>query len=591
MSSNKENEEVTSKPLPPVWVYGINDHLDLPAELPAGFEPSGSLVTDFRQLCEMVGAAPHPAFKVRKKVETTSRPLVNARRPSIMRAPLQGDGLSPSSPPSEKEIVREGPHLAVRSVLLDRTSMGIVSLLLPFTQTLRTLCFSDCNLDCDMLKLLAAGLVGNCSVESLQLEWNILDLPLPTLSEKDDEMESRTGVEDADVESRGAVEAMAVSASAFDSAAKLLEARERKRYTVQSERLLRNFKEWLESIHGSLGDAWRCFEPHKRILGDIEGVDCNAEMQSSDFHVVIYERLNASGPQVLEVFEVLDGPDFGTEGGGRTTLNTLKTALENLPEEKAESEEEPLGQALAAFMDSKCVLESLSVRACAVSRVELVPMCAVLAKRPWHLRSLNLWDNRICDRGAELLAGALDVYRGLEYVGLGKNRISDVGLQVLCKPFSVSTIEEADAPAIQQTIAQQEAAAQAVAAAKDKAVAESKEFTGRQRRVEVPLVDELEEKPPVGDAESSTFLLRRQTELRCLVLSENPIKSAEVLEALQPHGPRGAELVLRFTPAAAELGAKRPELLKDRERRPLLNLAQKDSSAPAEGWILRISSA
>eukprot|EP00913_Durusdinium_trenchii_P025295 g23746.t1 len=50
-------------PTPPVWVYGINDHLDVPTELPEELECTGCLGADFRQLCSLVNAAVHPAFR------------------------------------------------------------------------------------------------------------------------------------------------------------------------------------------------------------------------------------------------------------------------------------------------------------------------------------------------------------------------------------------------------------------------------------------------------------------------------------------------------------------------------------------------
>ncbi|CAL1161295.1 unnamed protein product, partial [Cladocopium goreaui] len=90
--------------------------------------------------------------------------------------------------------------------------------------------------------------------------------------------------------------------------------------------------------------------------------------------------------------------------------------------------------------------------------------------------------------------------------------------------------------------------------------------------------------------EGPIFSLRKMSELRCLVLSENPIRSADVLEAVQPFGPRGADLLLHCTEAATALGLRRPELLKDKERKPLLNLGHaKDASAPPEGWVLRLN--
>jgi len=306
--------------------------------------------------------------------------------------------------------------------------------------------------------------------------------------------------------------------------------------------------------------------------------------------VSVYDHLGISGPQVLEVFEVLDGPDYGAEGGGCASLNTLKKALEGVPplteEEEAAKEEDPLGASLAQLLEKNVVLESVSLRQCAVGRLELVPMVNALLKSPWQLRCLNLWDNRICDRGAELLASAIDAYRGIEYLGLGRNRIGDAGLQSLCRPFTPTPLAEDQVAGAKDRISKQEAAAKAVADAKEKA--QGTEFSSRQMRAEVPLIDELIEVPPTGDSDKPTFLLRRLTELKCLVLSENPIKSAEVVEAIQPHGPRGAELLLRCTPAGSDLATKRPELLKDKERRPLLTL-QQQVAAPTDGWTLRIA--
>eukprot|EP00441_Pelagodinium_beii_P022427 CAMPEP_0197654430 /NCGR_PEP_ID=MMETSP1338-20131121/38847_1 /TAXON_ID=43686 ORGANISM="Pelagodinium beii, Strain RCC1491" /NCGR_SAMPLE_ID=MMETSP1338 /ASSEMBLY_ACC=CAM_ASM_000754 /LENGTH=559 /DNA_ID=CAMNT_0043229873 /DNA_START=92 /DNA_END=1771 /DNA_ORIENTATION=- len=555
----------------PVWVYGINDHLDLPEKLPSGFEQSGALCTDFRSLCEVVGAAPHPAFKLRRKqigADRTSH--LQNRRPSLLKVP---ESQTPTKTEEKSQLV-EAAHITVKSVLLDRTSMGILSLLMPKTNSIRVLVFSDCNLDCEMLRLLAAGLTGACSLESLQIEYNNLDLPLPQLAE----VEAEAPAPDAEAGEGG--DKGKDENSAWDGAAKSLEARERKRYSMQSERLLRSFREWVESIFGDLNAVWHAFG----------GVKFDLAITAQEFHVLVYDHLGISGPQVLEVFEVLDGPDYGAEGGGRASLNTLKKALEGLPplteEEEAAKEEDPLGATLSQFLAKDTVLESFSLRQCAVSRLELVPMVNALVKCPWQLRCLNLWDNRICDRGAELLASAIDAYRGLEYLGLGRNRIGDAGLQSLCRPFMATPLEEDQVAGARDRIVKQEAAAKAVADAKEKA--QGTEFNTRQMRAEVPLIDELEERPPSGDSDKPTFLLRRLTELKCLALSENPIKSAEVVEAIQPHGPRGAELLLRCTPAGTDLAAKRPELLKDKERRPLLTL-QQQVAAPTEGWTLRVA--
>ncbi|CAJ1352760.1 unnamed protein product [Effrenium voratum] len=538
---------------PPVWVYGINDHLDIPSELPPGFEPSGLLCADFRKLCATVNAATHPAFraKLARRVKEPSKSLPSPhearRRPSLLGKNAHDISLSLS----EEKPPKEGPNLAVKSFLFDRATMSLLSLLLPSVQNVKVLCFSDCNLDCEMLRLLSSGLVSHCSVESLQIEWNSLDLPLPTLEEEDQQEEEENEV------------------PAFDKASSLLEARERKRYTMQSDRLLLNFREWLESRFQGLEAAWRVL--------DLAGVDWDAKLQAPDFHVLLYEKLGVSGQQVLEVFEVLDGPDYGADGG--VTMEVMREALQGLPEI---GEDDPLGLSLAGFLEPSSVLECVSFRACAISRFELGPMSTALAKCPWQLRALNLWDNRICDKGAELLAFALDAYRGLEYLGLGRNRITEQGLRALCQPFQPCPLALEEVPAAKERISKQQAAAKAVAEAKEKAQAQGTEFSGRQRRASVPLVDELEER-------EEGAVLRKLSELRCLVLSENPIKSADVLEACQSLGPRGADLVLRGTAAAAELGARRPELLREKERKPLLNLGHAKDSGPAEGWVLRLN--
>ena len=303
------SDEAEPKIWPPIWVYGINDHLDVPGELPSGFEPTGMLGVDLRKLCSTVNAAVHPAFRMKRAREgSPSKSQLpsshqDRRRPSMlvkapdMSALLGGLGGMSMGFHEEPKPPKEGPNLMVKSFLFDRTTISLIGLLLPTVQNIKVLSFSDCNLDCEMLRLLAQGLAeGNCSVESLQIEWNNLDLPLPTLAEEDLPLEGEEGEE----------------TSAFDRASSLLEARERKRYTLQSERLLTNFKEWLLSRFGSLEKAWENL-PKEHL-----------PLEAPDFHSLLFERLGVSGSQVFEVFEVLDGPDYGADGGGLVTLQVLK---------------------------------------------------------------------------------------------------------------------------------------------------------------------------------------------------------------------------------------------------------------------------
>lgn len=573
----------------PVWTFGINDHLEIPNELPPGFQPSGMLLSDFRRLCEEVGCAPHPAIKVKPKapVQHTREP----RRPSTIgpNFVIRSDIASPVVPTQSAE----GPELQCRTVLFDRASVQLLSILLPTTTNIKALIFSDCRLDTEMMRILRSGLTGSCSVESLQVEWNAMELPLsgsesdflaPLSTVPPDDEVFPSGASAPDGSDVGRDEVVGGlgpggGSSSADAAGRNLEACERRRYLMQSQRVLRCFRETL-AFHrdGNLEAVWQSLDKAK--------VDFDAALSSGEFYEVVGGHFGLGGPQVNEVFETLDGPDYsGCQG--TTTLNMLRSALEGLPDEASGVEAtDPIGQTLAGFLDGDCVLESLSLRSCNLSRLEMGPISSMLSGvKPWQLRCLNFWDNRVCDRGAELLATALETYRGLEYLGLGRNRISEVGLKMLCKPFEPVVLDEEQSKKAAAAIKEQVAKNEAMAKAKAQE-APSKE---RRRRAPLPQHNELEERPAGGDGDGPTWLLRRPSELRSLVLSENPIRSADVLEQVQPKGPRGVELVLRGTPAAAALVVRRPDL-QPKERRGLLVAGQQPAmSISSEGWTLRLT--
>merc|ERR1719362_648237 len=286
------------------------------------------------------------------------------------------------------------------------------------------------------------------------------------------------------------------------------------------------------------------------------------------FYNLFEARLHMSGPQLEEAFEAADSTNSGF-----IRLKTLQDTLQALSQASAEEEaEDPVGMLLAAFIDGNCVLESLSLRACSVGRLELTPMSNALAKCPWQLRCLNLWDNRICDRGAALLGSALQSYRGLEHLAVGRNRITDVGLQSLCRPFqSEVLVDQAKATEAKERIQQQLANKEAATKAKAKEKPQPKTAGVRIRRDPILLVEVLQE---LGDSE---WQLRRPCELRVLNVSDNPIEQPETVEALLPDGPDGAELVIRGTAAAAAILAQRPELALPRR-----------SSSQQGGWTLRV---
>lgn len=546
---SKDPSNVKTVELYSVWNYGINDHFDPVTQLPSGFKPTGSLCADFRSLCQRLGVNPHPAIKAKMK----SPPVATMRRPSVFNT-----AKAPETSPSPQVEV---PLLHARSTLFDKISIQLLSLLLPTTTNIKGICFSDCRLDTEMLRALRQGLTWPTSVESLQVEWNPFDLPLPA--------------EESPVPSTDDAAPSSDVAAVQDDGllgTRGLEERERRRYWLQSQRTLRTFRDWMESQNdGSLEPAWRTLATN--------GVDFQAALSSDAFLELVGTQLGLSGAHVMEVFDVLDGPDYAGSQGS-ISVSLLKSALEGLPEEAPG--DDLTGVELACLLEPSCALEALSFRSCSLTRLEIGPIAVALAAKPWQLRCLNLWENRICDRGAEALATAFESYRGLEYIGLGRNRITDVGLKLLCKPFEYQILSEDQVKDATALIKDQQLQLDAMAKAKAKYISNK----SRPTRQAVIHLNELEERSPASDGAEATYLLRRPSELKSLVLSENPIRNADIVEALHPRGPRSAELVLRGCPAAAIVTARRPDL----QPKLLRNLltAQKDEKQTLEGWQLRL---
>lgn len=177
------------------------------------------------------------------------------------------------------------------------------------------------------------------------------------------------------------------------------------------------------------------------------------------------------------------------------------------------------------------------------------------------LRCLNLWENFICDTGAEVLAKALVEFRFLEYIGLGRNRITDTGLGHLCRPFNMEVLDEAAAKVVKERIKQMEGKVEAAVKAK------------KAKPKSLMHIETLEEQPP-EEGKEAAWVRRKPSDLKTLNLAENPIKSSRVVEALQPLGP-DAELVLRGTMAAAAILA-----------RPVSPTLRRN--VQQEGWLLRL---
>merc|ERR1711865_21295 len=205
---------------------------------------------------------------------------------------------------------------------------------------------------------------------------------------------------------------------------------------------------------------------------------------------------------------------------------------------------------------------------------EMAVIGDTLKQCPWNLRILNLWDNHLCDRAAVLLASAVEEYRGFEYIGLGRNRITDVGLAALCAPFNLQVLDEDGLHEKQEHVKGQQAKIDADAKAKAKAKAAPAPSEGRQKREAPQFVDEVKEFPADNEGGESVWVFRRYTELKTLNVSENPISDSKALEELQMYGPPQAELVVRGCPVSRK------------------NIANKRHHTPAwcadAGWVLRM---
>jgi len=279
---------------------------------------------------------------------------------------------------------------------------------------------------------------------------------------------------------------------------------------------------------------------------------------------------------------------FGDEASPQHTVRS----------EPNDGDTDDAGNALANFLDDESVLECLSLRACALARNQIVPMADMISKsKPWQLRQLNLWDNAVCDAAATELAAALEEYRGLEYLGLGKNRISDEGAIAICRPFASEILDaatcETQLETIRTRIKDQQEAEKAKAKAKPKAAPKAGARVRREAIAYVDTLDELEDRPPADNGEPAqpSWVYRKHSEIKTLSLMENPIRNVTTLQKLQPFGPRRAELTVLGTPAADTLLGRYPDIT-SKERKAFCFPSGQNADVPggaSDGWLLRLS--
>jgi len=520
-----------------LWTYGINDHVDKLPPLPADLKVSGNFRIDFVAACEKYGIVPHPAFSPHSEGEQKGQ-----RKPSKT--------LEDGSRPDTGDGPTEGPILAVQTMLVDRAAMQVTSKLLVSSNRLEVLRFSSCRLDAEMLGLLREGLKDLCTVAALQIDWNPLEIPV----DKD-----------------------AVAKAQADGGAEEVNELERKRVQQQAQRTLQAFGEAMQVQCGEIEDAIRAVV--KTMCEDNPDGEADLTMEPLDVAAwlqAFHKSLHFPADYVQQVFTLLDGPLFGGEGNGCVSLNRLHDVLlevlicppPSASEEAAgdkrkstvakpvavEEVKDPIGDVFASFVDSTSLLELVSFRCCDLSRLETSVIArAIRGNLPNlppspHLRALNLWGNRICDNGVAPFAEALECHFGLQYLGLGKNLITHVGLQKLCRPLGFMRIDRKDeADAINKEI--KEKAKERDKRAKAPPIAK-KDARGRERYMLEFYMPSLEDRKDAETGETF-WLYGRNMVLKTLNLEHNPVSDVATVLRVQSYGV--GDLVLRKTKCAEEL--------------------------------------
>lgn len=534
LNPDKENDIPQPKQ---IWIYGINDHLEQPVpDKVVGFDATGVFRTDFAALCEKYGIIPH----------TTLGP-----------------------PRKAYEGMDTEKLLSVSSVLLDRVSMQLAKQLIPTSLHLETIRFTSCKLDIDMLSLLRAGIADTCTIQTLQVEWNPLEVQLD----------------------------MAQLKSISELSHEDLDELERDRDKKDAERKLRMFRELITDTWGTLDAAFEALEAARPVSRGGAAIEELTVAQWNDlfrgaFSQILHQKYACSTMEQLqlattdstELFDLLDGLHFG-EGNGKLSLRKVKDQLdpEKLPVLTEEQEAaDPIAAAFAQFVNGTSVLENVSFRYCDLGRIEGRQIGEAL-KTNMHLKALNLYGNRICDQGVQTIAEALEtnLNYALRYLGLGRNRITQEGLKTLCKAVGAQRIDSERAKELQKGIdADKPKKLKAFQATPPK-----KDATGRERhQLKECHFDEIVEK--VEEDGEPYYLWYRNVEFHTLNLEQNPISDMEVVEELRPYGV--GVLILTGTPVAKKVleeeERKMKEAAKEAEAsgKPAPIAEEKEEEKPAE---------
>eukprot|EP00446_Apocalathium_sp_SHHI-4_P015826 CAMPEP_0177210184 /NCGR_PEP_ID=MMETSP0367-20130122/31418_1 /TAXON_ID=447022 ORGANISM="Scrippsiella hangoei-like, Strain SHHI-4" /NCGR_SAMPLE_ID=MMETSP0367 /ASSEMBLY_ACC=CAM_ASM_000362 /LENGTH=542 /DNA_ID=CAMNT_0018659275 /DNA_START=21 /DNA_END=1649 /DNA_ORIENTATION=- len=485
------------------WSYGVNSHIkdELPDEAKA-FKGSGSFRADFAALAKQCRVVAHTAF-------LPARPAAAAA----------------------DAVEAEDAQLSAQSIMLDRPTVQVLRHAMSATTSLKVLRLSSCRLDAEMLRLLRLGLSETCTVARLQLDWNPLQVPHENPSE------ARRIAAEGSTEERAAVA---------------------KR---QHERRLREIAESTEArasaaavAPSTSGEAVVNVELGAALLAAAEAEDPGApgkvldkQRDRSVWSELCNRMLRMPLEEAEELFEILNSTGFG-KADGRVPLRRFEKAAA-AAREAAAGVDESTDQVAAAFtcvIDATSPLEVVSFRCCNIARIEAQAFGRALAAPSPHLKALNLWGNYICDRGAEALGKAFEANFGLQFLGLGKNLVTHIGLQHLCRALGVRRLtEKAEADPIMKQLKD-------LTKDRDKKMkgfVPKVDGSGRERYnpgIYIPTCEEFK------DAAGKPYWLHvRNVALKTMVLDHNPIMDAQAVWNLQPYG--CGELVLRDTPCVEAL--------------------------------------
>lgn len=497
-----------------LWTFGANDQIeDLPADRLKEFKPTGSFRADFVALSAKCGIPTHPGF-------------VPPVRPAVRFAAKSASHENASEKGGKD--AKEGSVLSLQSVLVGRAAMLVFRNVIPAALHLEVLRLTSCCLDIDCLGLLRAGLTEACSVAILQLDWNPLELPIDAAALK-----------------------AAVQAGQVEEIDKLEQELEQQ----QAQRNLHAFKGVLASRFGDVPSALKELGvAATKNCEELEATACFEPFAFPAWADAFRIVLNADADEAEKIFSIVNGPLYGT-GDGVASFRSLEKIFEGLPEPATQDEAaDPIGRAFAAFADATSPLDVFSLRHCGLSRLEMVAMGRALSQTQ-HLRGINLWGSNICDAGVAYLAESLDANPCLQFLGLGRNSVTHVGLEKLCSVLGYQRIDEkAKADQIMKDI-------------KDKAKAREAWMKGlKAPKKDVHGIDRYT--PEAGlptcslqtDAVGDFWLWGRNMTLKTLNLEHNPISDAAAVMKIQPFGvgaihmkgvPCAVELLQLFTEATA----------------------------------------